>query len=87
MPPADLPAAGDVLLVVAAGEQLAQPLDQRALEAVDLLLAAGDDLAGIGMATNLIVEIVDENREMRREQFGGRRHAPRGLLRPAHPGL
>src|SRR5262249_43798390 len=54
------------------------PLDQRALEAVDLLLAAGDDLAGVGMTADFVVEIFDEGYEMRLNQLGGRRHAPRG---------
>ena len=46
MPPADPPAAGDVIGVVGAGQELADPLHERALEPVDLGLPARDDLAG-----------------------------------------
>ena len=75
MPPADPPAAGDVVGVVRAGEELAEPLHQRSLEPFDLRLAARDDLARIIMAVDLGVEVVDQGDEMR-ARSAGRRHQP-----------
>ena len=48
VPPADPPAAGDVVGIVRPGQQVADPLDQRALEPIDLGLPARDDLARVG---------------------------------------
>jgi hypothetical protein len=59
---ADPPAAQHVVAIVASGEQLAQPADQGALEALDLLSSASDDLAGVGVALDLLVEVVDQGR-------------------------
>src|SRR5262249_689877 len=53
--PANLPTSGDIVEVVTAAEQFAQPLHQGALEAVDLCLSPGDDFAGVGMTVNLVV--------------------------------
>ena len=52
-------------------------------------LAAGDDLAGVGMALDLGVEIVDQADEMRLEQFGRRCHtlAPTPRSSPPRPAI
>ena len=87
VPPADPPAAGDVRRVVPAGEQLADPPQQRALEPVDLGLAAGDDLAGLGVALDLGVEVVDQRFQGRPEPSRRVGDTPRVLLGPADVGL
>ena len=78
MPPADPPAAGDVVGVVRAGEELAKPLHQRSLEPFDLRLAARDDLARIIVAVDLGVEVVNQRDEARLDQRGGG-HQPFGV--------
>ena len=87
VPPADPPAASHVRFVVPAGEQLADPPQQRALEAVDLGLAARDDLAGLGVTLDLGVEVVDEGGQVRVQQRSDALDPPRILVRPAHVGL
>ncbi len=87
VPPADAPAAGDVGAVVAAAEQLAQPADQGTLEAGDLLGAAGDDLAGVGVALDFVVEVIDQFGQVGRDQAEGGGDLPGVVVRPAHVGL
>ena len=69
VPPADLPAAGHVVPVVAARRAVRGATQQRALEPVDLGRAAGDDLAGVGVALDLGVEIVDQSGQNRIERL------------------
>ncbi len=64
VPPADPPAAGDVVGIVPAREQIADPLHERALEPLDLGLSARDDLACIRVALDLVVEVVDQGMEV-----------------------
>src|SRR5687767_6310398 len=59
MTQANAPTAGDVIGVVAAGEQFSKPIGQRYFKSSDLLGATSDDFACIGMALNLGVKIVD----------------------------
>ena len=85
--PADPPAAGDVAGVVLPGEEIADPLHESALEPVDLGLAARDDLARIGVALDLGVEVVDQVVEARLQQRGGGDN-PLGVgVGPTHVGL
>jgi hypothetical protein len=73
VPPADPPPPGHVVAVVRPRQQFPQPDDQRPLEAGDLPGAAGDDLAGVRVAVDLGVEVVDQRGEVRLEQG---RHRP-----------
>ena len=60
---------------------------QRPLEPVDLRLAAGDDLAGLGVAVDLGVEVVDQGREVGFEQRGEAADPSRVVVGPADVGL
>ncbi len=75
MPPADPPPPGDVIGIVVAGQELANPLHERPLEPVDLGLPARDHLASRGMPLDLGVEVVDKIIETRLQERGGR-HDP-----------
>ena len=77
VPPADPPAAGDVVGIVRPGQQLADPLHESALEPVDLGLPARDDLARCRVALDLGVEVVDKVMEIRLQQRGGGRRSAR----------
>ena len=68
-------------------EELADPVDERALEPLDLCLAAGDDLAGVGVALDLGVEVVDQRGQVRLQQRGGGRDPLRVVVGPADVGL
>src|SRR5579884_337096 len=87
MSPADLPPAGNVILIVAAGHQLAQPLPECAFETFNLSRSASDDLTGIGMAADFVVEIIYQIYQMGCKQLGRRRHTLRVLSRPPYPDL
>jgi hypothetical protein len=87
VPPADTPAPGHVGAVVAAREQFTQPLHQGALEALDLGGAAGEDLAGLGVAVDLGVEVLDERAEVGLEQRRHRSDQEGVLVGPADVGL
>jgi hypothetical protein len=62
-------------------------LHQRSFEPVDLLLAAGDDLACIGVPLDLGVEVIDQISEGRLKEWSGC-HDPFGVgVRPTHVSL
>src|SRR5262249_54551128 len=65
VPPADAPAANDVVLIVGAAKQLAKPSAQGALEALDLLRSASDDLSRPRVTLDLGIEVVNECRKVR----------------------
>jgi hypothetical protein len=46
-------------------------------------LAAGDDAAGLGVAVDLGVEVLDERRQVPVQGRGDRLHAARVVVRPA----
>src|SRR5262249_9416055 len=85
--PADAPAPGDVVGVVAPAEQLPQPGEQGPLEPLDLCGASGDDLAGGGVALDLGVEVIDETGQVRLDQPGHGGDLPGRLVGPADVGL
>ncbi len=87
VPHADSPAALHVRLVVRTEEQLTDPPQQGAFEAIDLLLAACDDVTRVGVTIDLGVEIVDQRRQMRFEPWGDGRDKLGILSGPSHVGL
>ena len=72
MPPADTPLSDRILLVIGAGQQFAEPLDQRSLEPIDLRLATGDDPPGSRMPLDLRLKVVNEARKKRIEDRSNR---------------
>src|SRR5262245_44988966 len=87
VPPAHPPASGDVFGVIAAGEQLRNPLAEGSLEPVDLSLATRDDFARVGMTRDLVIEVVDEAWDVLGQQRRRCEDAVGVLIRPAHVGL
>src|SRR5262245_22428485 len=65
MPAADPPSPENVVRIVFAREQLAKPLEQRPLEALDLGGAPRDHFASVRMAVDLGVKILDQTRQTR----------------------
>ena len=87
VPGPDPPASGGIVAIVGAAEEVAEPSQQRALEAIDLGLPAGEDPVGRGVARDLGVEVLHQVGEVRPEQ---RQQAadPLGVLvAPADVGL
>src|SRR5262249_32562624 len=67
MPPADPPTPFYILLVVGAREKFLQPAQQRALEAGHLLTAASNDSAGVWVAVDLLIKVINERWQARGE--------------------
>ena len=87
VPPADAPAACDILGVVPAREQIADPLHESALESIDLGLPTRDDLACIRVSLDLSVEVVDQGEEVFLQQRSGRHDPLRVGFGPSDIGL
>jgi hypothetical protein len=82
MPGPHPPTANDVIAIVRASEQVAQPGEKRALEAVNLRLAAGKYLVGFRMARDLGVEVT--TRARRCGSSSGRRLRTRAASSSLH---
>jgi hypothetical protein len=83
VPPADAPAPGHIVGIVLPGQELAEPVDERSLQALHLLGSAGNDLQGLRMTVDLGVEVFDERRKLGFEQGGHALHAPGVRFGPA----